>query len=420
MPFSTPPVRDEGATAPSPFTLSGDDWRVAAGRPTGDWTGGRGAVTAFGLYKRAIGAGPRPVNATEVGLDFATADHLGWRAQPALTSDDEPAPASRVPSGALCTELSEWLRLPHVQLCASGSAAATGLAGGLLRADDHVVLDEQIHKHLYEAAVAATQQVHFSRHLDVEAMGRLMQQLRQHDHHRRILVMTEALFTTDAQTTDLSSLQAACRQYHAWLCVSVASDLGALGPGGAGQLALQDMLGKVDLVVGSFGPTLASPGGFLATRHRELLDQLSWYAAANPACGLACSGPWDEALAGLRRVRSAEGDSRRRRLAAAIAALRAGLVAHGCNILGKAAPVVPLLVGREDAGRMAVRLCAERGFAVRLLEHPEVPMGAARLLLQVSALHEPEQCVLAAARIAEAIIEAEERCGTSGSALCRL
>jgi 7-keto-8-aminopelargonate synthetase-like enzyme len=91
----------------------------------------------------------------------------------------------------------------------------------------------------------------------------------------------------------------------------------------------------------------------------------------------------------------------------AVAAVRAGLALHGGIVMGAAAPMVPLLLGREEVGRMAARLCAERGVQVPLLEHPEVSMGAARLQLHLMATYKPDQCLAATGHITEAINEAE-------------
>src|SRR4028118_628414 len=61
-------------------------------------------------------------------------------------------------------------------------------------------------------------------------------------------------------------LQAICHEWGATLLVDVAHDFGALGPRGTGSVGAQQMLGKVDLVMGAFSKTFASNGGFLATR----------------------------------------------------------------------------------------------------------------------------------------------------------
>jgi 7-keto-8-aminopelargonate synthetase-like enzyme len=245
------------------------------------------------------------------------------------------------------------------------------------------------------------------RHLDVEHVDEVLRDIRKQAPHRQILVVTEALFATEADTADLAALQAVCRRQDALLCISVSNDLGAVGPGGTGCLGLQHMLGQVDLVVGSFFPTLAGSGGFVATQWREVYDRLSFYAAMNADSPALTPVQSATALAALRLVRSPEGDRRRRALFAAVAAVRAGLARHGGIVMGAAAPMVPLWLGREEMGRMTARLCAERGVQVALLEHPEVPMGAARLQLHLTANHESDQCAVATARIADAVNEAE-------------
>jgi len=241
----------------------------------------------------------------------------------------------------------------------------------------------------------------------VDHVDEVLRDIRTRESHRQILVVSEALFATEGDTADLAALQSTCRRYDALLCVSVSNDLGASGPGGTGCLGLQHMLGQVDLVVGSFFPTLACRGGFAATLRREVYNRLRVYEPANTGARALTPLQSAMALAALRLVRSPEGERRRRALATAVAAMRAGLALHGGIVMGATAPMVPLWLGQEVVGRMAARLCAERGVQVSLLEHPEVPMGAARLQLHLMATYASDQCVAATALIAEAVEEAE-------------
>jgi hypothetical protein len=177
----------------------------------------------------------------------------------------------------------------------------------------------------YEAAAATTRQMHVCRHLDVEHVDEVLQDIRSREPRRQILVITEALFATEADTADLGALQAVCRRHDALRCVSVSNDLGALGPGGTGCLGEQHQLGQVDLVMGSFFPTLAGSGGF-------------------------------------------------------VAAVRAGLTLHGGIVMGATAPMIPESLGRKAVGRMAARLCAERGVQVPIRGMPLDPdLDAARI-----------------------------------------
>ena len=354
-------------------------------------------------------------------IDFAFIDYLGLMSHPAVREaahaaiENFAAPRAGCPrsaparpeTAALQAELAELLQLPHVLLYSQGWTACCGAVGGLVRATDHVVLDTLIHGSFYEAAAAITHQVHMCRHLDVEHVDAVLRDIRARESRQPILVVTEALFATEADTADLTALQAACRRHDALLCVSVSNDLGAVGPGGTGCLGLQHMLGQVDLVVGSFLPTLACNGGFAATRRRDVYDRLNLYAATSMDSSALLPVQSAAALAALRLVRSPEGERRRCALFAAVAAVRAGLDLEGGIVMGAAAPMVPLWLGREEVGRMAARLCAERGVQVPLLEHPEVPMGAARLQLHLMATYNSDQCLAATARITEAVHEAE-------------
>jgi len=355
------------------------------------------------------------------GIDFAFIDYLGLMSHPAVreaaqtTIENCAAPPAGCPrsasarqeTAALQAELAEFLQLPHVLLYSLGRTACCGAIGSLVRAADHVVFDTLIHGSFYEAAAATTRHVHVCRHLDVEHVAEVLREIRTRESRRQILVVTEALFATEADTADLAALQATCRRHDALLCVSVSNDLGAVGPGGTGCLGLQHMLGQVDLVVGSFFPTLACSGGFAATQRREVYDRLNFYTATSMDSSALTPVQSATALAALRLVRSPEGERRRRALFAAVAAVRAGLTFLGGIVMGAAAPMVPLWLGREEVGRMAARLCAERGVQVPLLEHPELPMGAARLQLHLMATYNSDQCLAATACIAEAVNEAE-------------
>ncbi len=81
----------------------------------------------------------------------------------------------------------------------------------------------------------------------------------------------------DSDTPDIIAMQELCNEYGARLVVDVAHDFGALGDG-TGHIGLQNMLGKVDLVMGSFSKTFASNGGFVACRSRALKEYLRFYS----------------------------------------------------------------------------------------------------------------------------------------------
>ena len=130
------------------------------------------------------------------------------------------------------------------------------------------------------------------------------------------MVITEGLFSMESDAPDLAAFQEACREYGATLLVDVAHDLGAMGPGGGGVMAVQGLVGKVDLVMGSFAKTFASNGGFLAS-HSPAVKQFAKYYG-NPHMFSNALSPVQAAVVSeaIRIVRSPEGDELRARLLA--------------------------------------------------------------------------------------------------------
>jgi 7-keto-8-aminopelargonate synthetase-like enzyme len=214
----------------------------------------------------------------------------------------------------------------------------------------------------------------------------------------------------DSDCPDLTGFMTICREFGARLVVDVAHDLGCTGPNGTGQLGLQDMLGKVDVVVGSFSKTFATNGGFIATRERDLCNYLRYLSPPATFSSALAPAQVAVALATFALVRSAEGERRRRELATAVQILRAGFACRDIEVMGIPSPIVPVFIGRDDVGRIAARLLSKAGVLTNLVEYPAVSRATARFRLQVMSTHESAACETASMRIALAISQAREFC----------
>ncbi len=297
---------------------------------------------------------------------------------------------------ALEAELGELLKTPEVLLFPTGWAAGFGAIKGLVRETDHIVIDQLAHNCLHEGARAATPNIHLHRHLDADHVERLLKRVRHRDPHNGILLVTEGCFSMDADSPDIARLQALAHEYGALLMVDVAHDLGCLGPNGGGQLELQDMLGKVDLVMGSFSKTFASNGGFVASHDPAIKEYLRFYAAPNTFSNALSPVQVAIIRACVAIVRSEEGVERRGRLMRAILALRSALTEQGVTVLGHPSPIVPVMLGHDATARVASREMAEAGLLANLVEYPAVSLNSARLRMQVMADHTPELAETAA------------------------
>ncbi len=355
------------------------------------------------------------------GVNFASQDYLSLSAHSAVKqtakevierfgvhSAGSPALVGNTAfSVALEAKIASFLKMKEVVLYPTGWAAGFGVIKGLVRSADHVVMDMLSHSCLQEGASAATNNIHLFRHLDNEYCRNILMKIRAKDKENGILVVTEGLFSMDSDTPDIAGLQALCREFNATLVVDVAHDLGSLGDG-RGHIGLQDMLGKVDIVMGSFSKTFASNGGFVACNSRAVKEYLRFYSA--PATFSNALSPVQAAtiLKAFEIVDSAEGRAQRDALMQNVQFLRATLKEAGLDYYGDPSAIVCVKMGTEGLARLVSRRLPELGLIANLVEFPAVPKGAARIRMQVMANHS-EQNILDAVRILkQARAEAEQ------------
>ena len=426
--------RTYGRVPPAALTGSMRDFRVPGGTDLLGRTEGffrwQDLRRQNGLwpFSRATEDGPRTICAAQDdsgnemrGVNFASQDYLSLSSHPDIKatavetiqrcgvhSAGSPALVGNTSySVALERKIAEFVEMDHVVLYPTGWAAGFGVVKGLVRSADHVVMDMLAHSCLQEGAQAATNNVHLFRHLDNEYCGDILAKIRAKDKDNGILVITEGLFSMDSDSPDLATLQAICHEYDATLVVDVAHDLGCLGKDGRGHIGMQSMLGKVDVVMGSFSKTFASNGGFVACKSRAVKEYLRFYSA--PATFSNALSPVQAAtiLRAFEIVDSIEGRVLRLELLANVTSLRRELKEAGFGYYGDPSAIVCVKMGSEGLARLVSRRLPELGLVANLVEFPAVPKAAARIRMQVMASHTEENISRAVRSLRTAKAEAE-------------
>jgi 7-keto-8-aminopelargonate synthetase-like enzyme len=369
-------------------------------------------------YGRSTEAGPKSICAVaddvgkkSEGVNFGSQDYLSLSDHPAIREAAHEAidrygvhsagsaafMGNTGHSIALEKKISEFLGMERVVLYPTGYAAGAGVIKGLVRSSDHVVMDALAHACLQDGAASATKNVFLFRHLEVESARRWLAQIRAKDTANGILVVTEGLFSMDSDTPDIMAMQELCREYNATLMVDVAHDLGCLGEDGRGQIGMQKMLGKVDIVMGSFSKTFASNGGFVACPSRSVQQYLRYFSTPGTFSNALSPIQAAVALKAFEIVDSAEGRALRQSLMTNILALRDGLSAAGLEVYGDPSAIVAVKMGTEATARLVSRELTDLGLIANMVEYPAVPKGAARFRLQVMAGHTARQVEAAVA-----------------------
>ena len=359
-------------------------------------------------YSKSTDEAPKPTTSAKDdsghafrGVNFASQDYLSLASHPAIkdaakTAIDEYGVHS-AGSGAflgntryslaLERTISEFLNYEHTLLYPTGWAAGYGVIRGLIRADDHVVIDGLAHNCLQDGAIAATRNIHLHGHLNLQSVQRHLNRIRARDKENGILVITEGLFSMDSDTPDIAAMQDLCREYKATLLVDVAHDLGNIGEDGTGHVGLQSMLGKVDIVMGSFSKTFASNGGFVACNSPEVKEYLRYFGSAGTFSNALSPVQAATVLKAFDIVKSEEGRNLRAALMKNVLYLRGELARIGMEVIGDPSAIVSAKVGDEALARMVSQKLPALGVVANLVEFPAVAKGSARFRLQVMANH---------------------------------
>jgi glycine C-acetyltransferase len=335
------------------------------------------------------------------GVNFASQDYLSLASHPAIKEAAKEAVddygvhsagsaaflGNTKYSLALQRIISEFLQLEHTVLYPTGWAAGYGIIRGLIRPDDHVVIDGLAHNCLQDGAIAATRNVYLHGHLNLQSARRHLKRIRARDKDNGILVVTEGLFSMDSDTPDIGAMQDLCREFNATLMIDVAHDLGNIGEDGRGHIGLQQMIGKVDIVMGSFSKTFASNGGFVSCNSPAVKEYLRYFGSSGTFSNALSPIQSAIVLKAFEIVRSEEGRTLRADLMRNILYLREQLKAAGLEVVGDPSAIVSVKVGDEGLARLVSQRLPRLGAIANLVEFPAVAKGSARFRLQVMAKH---------------------------------
>jgi glycine C-acetyltransferase len=413
-------------TPPAALTGSMRDYRFPRGADLQDRVEGffkwQNLRRQHGLwpFSRSTEDGPSTVcsarddsGARMQGVNFASQDYLSMSSHPAIkqvaTEVIEEFGVHSAGSAALVgntshsvlleRRIAEFLGMEEAILFPTGWAAGYGVIKGLVRSTDHIVMDALAHTCLQEGAAAATRNIYLFRHNQVAECRKWLEKIRAKDTENGIMVVTEGLFSMDSDTPDIPAMQALCDEFGATLMVDVAHDLGNLGKDGKGFIGDQGMLGKVDLVMGSFSKTFGSNGGFVGCRNREVKEYLRFFS---PPCTFSNAlSPMQAAtvLKAFEIIESPEGQVLRDKLMSNILSLRRQLVDAGFEVYGDPSAIVCVKMGSEGLARLVSRRLPQEGLIANLVEFPAVPKGQARFRMQVMANHTPQNIADAVARL---------------------
>lgn len=200
---------------------------------------------------------------------------------------------------------------------------------------------------------------------------------------RRIVVVTDGVFSMDGYFAELSSIRALADRYDALVMVDDCHASGFVGPEGRGTPARAGV--KVDILTSTLGKALGgSAGGFIAAS-KAIVDLMR--QRARPYL-FSNALPPPIVAGSLKAIDLAEaGDGLRNQLMANAARFRAAMAKAGFTLLPGEHPIIPVMLEEAKLAQDMARALFDEGVFVTGFFYPVVPQGKARIRTQMSAAH---------------------------------
>ena len=231
-------------------------------------------------------------------------------------------------------------------------------------------------------------------------MADLEVQLQAAADKRHRIIVTDGVFSMDGTIAQLDKICELADKYDALVMIDECHASGFMGATGRGTHEHHNVIGKIDIITGTLGKALGGAmGGFTAGR-KEVIDTLRQKSRPYLFSNTLAPSIAGASLSVLQRLSSST--ELRDRLHANTEHFRREIVALGFTIKPGTHPVVPvMLFDAPVAQKFAARLY-ELGVFVTGFFYPVVPMGQARVRVQLSAAHSIEQLNTALAAFAQA------------------
>jgi glycine C-acetyltransferase len=297
--------------------------------------------------------------------------------------------------------LSALLSMEATILFPSCFDANGGIFEVLLGAEDAVISDELNHASIIDGVRLSKAARYRYKNRD---MADLEAQLVAAKDARRRLIVTDGVFSMDGYLAPLEAICDLAEQYDAMVMVDDSHAVGFVGATGAGTPEHCGVSDRVDIISGTLGKALGGASGGYISAHAEIVELLRQrarpYLFSNAVAPAVVAG----SIEALNLV--AEGAESRAKLTANAEQFRTGMAEARFTLLPGEHPIIPVMFADEHEAVAMADALLEHGVYVIAFSFPVVPLGKARIRVQVSAGHSSEditQCVEAFVAARESI-----------------
>jgi glycine C-acetyltransferase len=359
------------------------------------------SIASAGLYKkeRIIRTPQRAdicVNEGEEALNFCANNYLGLSdnsrlidaAKEAMDSRGFGMSSVRFICGTqdlhmqLESAISDYFRTDDAILYSSCFDANGGLFEPLLTEEDAVISDALNHASIIDGIRLCKAKRYRYANADMDELEKCLQEAQA---QRYRIIATDGVFSMDGHVAPMDRICALAGEYDALVMVDESHSAGVVGPTGRGVAELFDVYGKVDVFTGTLGKSFGGAMGGFTTGHKEIIDLLRQrsrpYLFSN-SLAPAIAGASIEMFGLLN-----ESDELHRMLMENVQCFRSKMLEAGFDIKPTQSAICAVMLYDAKLSQDFARRMQEEGIYVTGFCYPVVPLGQARIRVQLSAGH---------------------------------
>ncbi|MDJ0866571.1 MAG: aminotransferase class I/II-fold pyridoxal phosphate-dependent enzyme [Myxococcota bacterium] len=280
--------------------------------------------------------------------------------------------------------IARFMRCDAAVTFPTGYGVNVGVLSCLLGRHDVAILDSLDHACIIDGARLGFARMVKFLHNDMQSLEKRLGNV---PDDRGKLIVIDGVYSMEGDLAPLPEIVELKERFGARLMVDDAHGLGVFGEHGRGTPEHFGVESQVDLVMGTFSKSLATVGGFVAG-DATVIDYIKHNARSEI---FSAALPPASAAAALEALSIVEREpERRKQLWENTHFMKREFEALGFDTGHSDSPVIPIVIGEDEAAFHMVRRLDEEGVFVNCVITPAVPPGRAMIRTSYMATHTRE------------------------------
>ena len=281
---------------------------------------------------------------------------------------------------------SEFLGTEDTILYCAAFDANGGVFEPLLGPDSAIISDELNHASIIDGVRLCKAQRFRYKHSNMEELEQCLKDAQSAKYR---IVVTDGVFSMDGDLAKLPEIVELCEKYDALVMVDDSHGSGYIGKTGRGVAEHFGLLGKIDIITTTFGKALGGGNGGCTSGRKEIIDMLRQRSRPYLFSNTLAPATVGATLKVLEML-SSSSELQNRTMENAIN-FRSKMEAAGFDLVKGETAIVPVMLYDEPLAIKFADELLKEGIYVIGFCFPVVPRGKARIRVQLSAAHTPEQ-----------------------------